>query len=125
MRIDHIALQVNDIRESVDWYVDKFGCSIEYCDDSWAMLVFDNIKLALVVENEHPIHIAFETNLLVNKKDNPLKTHRDGSVSMYITDLSGNKIELINYPNKVKHFADDFHEGRSFKVKDLNINRRI
>ena len=27
--IDHIALQVNNIKESVDWYVENYGCSIK------------------------------------------------------------------------------------------------
>ena len=62
-----------------------------YEDNTWAMLQFDNIKLALVVEDEHPYHIAFE----VDEVDG--KTHRDGSVSKYIDDPSGNKIELIKY----------------------------
>ena len=61
-KIDHIALQVNDVRESVDWYVDNYGCGIIYCDDTWAMLQFDNIKLALVVEDQHPYNIAFSVD---------------------------------------------------------------
>ena len=50
-----------------------------------------NIKLALVTEDEHPYHIAFEVDEVEGKK------HRDGSVSKYIEDPSGNKIELIKY----------------------------
>ena len=97
-RIDHVAITVDDVRESVDWYVNEHGCSIIYCDDTWAMLQFENIKLALVVDDEHPFHIAFETEDL-----GPLGgvLHRDGSISRYIDDPSGNKIELIKYPIKV------------------------
>ena len=62
-----------------------------YEDDTWAFLQFDNIKLALVTEDEHPYHIAFEVDEVEGKK------HRDGSVSKYIEDPSGNKIELIKY----------------------------
>ena len=90
MKIDHIALQVNDIKESVEYYK-NYGSRVLYQDDTWAFLEFDNIKLALVVEDEHPYHIAFE----VDEVDG--KTHRDGSVSKYIDDPSGNKIELIKY----------------------------
>ena len=56
------------------------------------------VKLALVVDDEHPFHIAFETEDL-----GPLGgvLHRDGSISRYIDDPSGNKIELIKYPIKV------------------------
>tara|TARA_B100000073_G_C23485579_1_gene473413 strand:- start:125 stop:412 length:288 start_codon:yes stop_codon:yes gene_type:complete len=93
MKMDHVAIQVDDVRESVDWYVERFGCSIIYCDHTWALLQFDNIKLALVVEDEHPFHIAFETDdyLLGGTR------HRDGSYSVYVDDPTGNKIEVINY----------------------------
>ena len=94
-KIDHIALQVDDIRESVDWYVDKCGCSIIHCDDTWAMLQFDNIKLALVVENQHPYHISFAVDEI--KWEDHIMEHRDGSVSKYIQDPSGNNIEIIKY----------------------------
>ena len=63
MRIDHIALQVNDIKESVEYYKD-YGASVIHQDDTWAFLQFDNIKLALVIEDEHPYHIAFEVDML-------------------------------------------------------------
>lgn len=92
-KIDHIAIVVNDIKESVAYYVDNHNCMILHCDESWGYLQFDNIKLALVLKDEHPPHIAFEVDEVEGK------THRDGSVSKYIDDPSGNKIELIEYPN--------------------------
>ena len=92
-KIDHIAIVVNDIKESVAYYVDNHNCMILHCDESWGYLQFDNIKLALVLKDEHPPHIAFEVDEVEGK------THRDGSVSKYIEDPSGNKIELIEYPN--------------------------
>jgi len=107
-KIDHIAVQVKNIKESIAYYHDEFDCMIIYEDETWALLQFDNIKLALVMENEHPFHIAFEVRDL-----GPLSgtLHRDGSISRYIDDPSGNKIELIKY-QETKHFADGFHEGR-------------
>ena len=92
-KIDHIAIVVNDIKESVAYYVDNHDCMILHCDESWGYLQFDNIKLALVLKDEHPPHIAFEVDEVEGK------THRDGSISKYIEDPSGNKIELIEYPN--------------------------
>ena len=90
-KIDHIAIVVNDIKESVAYYVDNYDCMILHCDESWGYLQFDNIKLALVLKDEHPPHIAFEVDEVEGK------THRDGSVSKYIEDPSGNKIELIEF----------------------------
>ena len=92
-KIDHIAIVVNDIKESVAYYVDNYDCMILHCDESWGYLQFDNTKLALVLKDEHPPHIAFEVDEVEGK------THRDGSVSKYIDDPNGNKIELIEYPN--------------------------
>ena len=98
-KIDHIAIQVDDIRESVKWYRNKFKCEVIYEDDTWAFLQYENIKMALVVEDEHPYHIAFETD---DKGALGGTLHRDGSIS-----------RLIKYPKQIKHFADGFHEGRS------------
>ena len=119
MKIDHIAIQVNDIDESVKYYTD-YGASIIYQDKTWAFLQFDNIKLALVVEDEHPYHIAFEVDLLPYTKN--VTKHRDGSISYYVKDPSGNTVEIIKYPDKKKHFADKFHEGETIKVRDLLWN---
>lgn len=94
-RIDHIAIQVDNVKESVAWYMDNYDCMIIYCDDTWAMLQFDNIKLALVVEDQHPYHIAFSVDEI--EWEDHIMEHRDGSVSKYIEDPSGNKIEIIKY----------------------------
>ena len=90
--IDHIALQVDDIRKSVDWYLDNYGCSIIHCDDTLSMLQFDNIKLALVLPQDHPAHIAFVDESIENGTK-----HRDGSESIYEHDTFGNIIERIKY----------------------------
>ena len=103
--IDHIALQVDNIEESVNWYKENYGCSIIYSDDSWAMLQFGNIKLALVVEDEHPYHIAFEIDGIQGNGSNWLY-HRDDTISRYIDDPSGNKVELIWYPKWDKTIRD-------------------
>ena len=109
--IDHIAIVVDNIKESINHYVDNFGCSVIHCDDSWGYLQFENVKLALVLENEHPPHIAFEVDKMDNDWPIKGKLHRDGSISKYVKDPSGNAIELIEYPQKMKHFADGFHDG--------------
>ena len=94
MKIDHIGIQVNNISESVDYYK-EYGSEVIYQDDTWAFLQFDNIKLALVVEDQHPYHIAFSVDEI--EWEDHIMEHRDGSVSKYIEDPSGNKIEIIKY----------------------------
>ena len=103
MNIDHIAVQVDNIYEACKWYHEHFVANVLYCDQTWALLQFDNIKLALILPNQHQNHIAIE----VNPKKYPnlqFKQHRDGSNYHYLTDPWGNCVELINYgPNSGKN----------------------
>jgi extradiol dioxygenase family protein len=91
--IDHIAICVADVATSVDWYMSKFKCQVTYQDETWAFLEFDNIKLALVVSHQHPPHVAFVSAQA--QQYGALKTHRDGSRSLYIKDPTGNSVEVM------------------------------
>ena len=95
MRVDHIAIQVDNPREAADWYVQNFDAKLLYVDDTWGFVEFENIKLAFVVKTQHPAHFAFETPDLEGGKD-----HRDGSRSTYKRDPWGNIYELIRYPDE-------------------------
>lgn len=91
--IDHIAIQVSNVRESVDWYQRTFNCKVKYQDETWAFLSFANIKLALVVPGQHPGHMAFIRDDA--EKYGELKTHRDGTQSCYVKDPAGNAVEIM------------------------------
>lgn len=91
--IDHVALQVEDIAEAVRWYRARLHCEIDYLDDTWALLRFANMKLALVVPGQHPPHLAVTSP--VAEEFGELKTHRDGSASCYISDPGGNVLEVM------------------------------
>ena len=56
--IDHIAIQVKNIKKSLNWYLKNFKCKKIYADDTWAFIEFENTKLALVTKLEHPPHFA-------------------------------------------------------------------
>lgn len=92
-KIDHIAIPVSNVKESVDWYTNNFACKIKYQDETWAYLEFDNIKLALVIPGQHPGHLAFirEDAEVYGQ----LKTHRDGTQSCYVKDPTGNSVEIM------------------------------
>ena len=92
-KIHHVAIQVNDIKVAVDWYQDKFDTKILYQDDTWALIQFDNLSLALVLPDEHPSHFAIENAQA--EKFGELTPHRDGTASVYINDPFGNSIEII------------------------------
>ena len=60
MKLDHIAIQVEDLPLSIKWYVDTLNAEIAYQDETWAMLKIGLTNLALTIPREHPPHIAFE-----------------------------------------------------------------
>lgn len=94
--IHHVAIVVKDIAKSVDWYLENFDCKIDYQDESWAMLDFKNISLALVLPKQHPPHLG----MLVDDASQygHAQRHRDDTVSVYTKDIDGNSIEYIELP---------------------------
>ena len=98
--IDHIALQTKNINKSVDWFLNKFKCSVKYQDKSYAMLEFENMKLALVLPDQHPPHIVISC-VDIEEQGKPGK-HRDKSEFLYIKDINENVFELIRYPGNKK-----------------------
>lgn len=92
--VHHVAIVVDDIAEAVKWYQDTFRCEITYQDGTWAMLKFANMGVALVVPEQHPPHMGFVTPKAASY--GPLKRHRDGTESIYISDTSGNAVELLS-----------------------------
>ena len=89
--IDHIAIVVTNINHAVNWYTKNRDCEVSYQNETWAELQFENIKLALVLPQDHPPHIAFEDDSIEGTE------HRDGSESIYEHDTFGNIIEKIKY----------------------------
>ena len=89
--IDHIAIVVTNINHAVNWYIENRDCEVIYQDESLADLQFENIKLALVLPQDHPPHIAFVDESIEGTE------HRDGSESIYEHDTFGNIIERIKY----------------------------
>jgi len=95
MKIDHIAFQVENPILAAEWYSNNFAASILHADETWSFIQFDNIKMAFVIKEQHPAHIAFEDPDLKSGKK-----HRDGSISIYKKDPFGNFYEIIKYPEK-------------------------
>jgi catechol 2,3-dioxygenase-like lactoylglutathione lyase family enzyme len=63
-------------------------------DETWAMLEFANIRLALIAGKAHPPHVGL---MKPNAAEfGPLKPHRDGTRSVYIEDPAGNWVEILD-----------------------------
>ena len=95
MKIDHIAIVVDNPLEAANWYVENFNADMIYADETWAFVQFENIKLAFVVKAQHPAHFAFEVDVFSDK--DKTKKHRDNSESVYKRDPWGNIYELVKY----------------------------
>ena len=94
LELDHFAIAVSDIPSRVSWYVENFQATVDYSDETWAMLDINGIKLALVLIDQHPPHLAFcVPNLEALGPD--YREHRDGSRYVYKCDPDGNTIELV------------------------------
>jgi catechol 2,3-dioxygenase-like lactoylglutathione lyase family enzyme len=91
--MDHIAIEVHDVKAAVAWYAGRFQCRVDYQDDTWALLSFANIRLALVTKGQHRPHIGFKR--ADAEKYGPLKTHRDGTRYVYMEDTAGNVVEFL------------------------------
>ena len=92
-KLHHIALPVNDIDEAVAWYRKNFDVEPVHTDESWALLTFENVALALVLPDQHPAHIAVER--VDAEQFGLLAPHRDGTRSTYVQDPWGNSIEYV------------------------------
>jgi len=92
--IEHIALSVSDIKEALGWYRSHFDVRTLYEDETWAMMRFSNIDVALVVPGQHPPHIAVKRRNA--ESFGKLQQHRDGTASVYINDPFDNVIEVID-----------------------------
>jgi catechol 2,3-dioxygenase-like lactoylglutathione lyase family enzyme len=95
--IDHLALRVVDVPQALAWYQTTFDCEVIHQDDTWALLRFANIRVALVTAGQHPPHLAFER--VDAECFGSLQTHRDGIRSTYIQDPSGNSVEILAADN--------------------------
>jgi len=103
MKVDHIAINVANVRKSVKWYQEKFDARIRYVDETWASLMVGDVNIALTVKNQHPPHLAFTLERLSDfPEGEEIKYHRDGSAYLYIEDDDGNTIEYVYWPGGKK-----------------------
>ena len=107
IKLDHIALTVNDLDESIEYY-SKIGYKLINrfnTDDIWATLELDNTKLELFQTKENLNHIAYsyETDEEVKELLKKLNYKKDIEIfygnlnkkSFFIEDINKSKIQLI------------------------------
>jgi catechol 2,3-dioxygenase-like lactoylglutathione lyase family enzyme len=90
--LHHAALRVKNVKKTVEWYTQRFKCNVEYQDATWAMLAFENVRLAFVLAEQHPPHIAIVGDPAAFGEP---KVHRDGTSSVYVKDPNNNSVEIM------------------------------
>lgn len=100
-RFDHAAQQVPDIAEAVAWYREALpGTTVLYQDATWALVEANGVRIAFVVRDQHPGHLAWrvdeaELARLAGKHGKAIKPHRDGTRSFYLEAPGGQSVEII------------------------------
>ncbi len=104
MQFDHVAQQVPDIAEAVAWQLRTVpGSTVLHQDDSWALVESGGAKLAFVLPDQHPSHLAFrvdddELERLAAANGATIATHRDATRSIYLEGPGSLATEIISYP---------------------------
>lgn len=104
MTFDHVAQVVAHIGETVRWYREHFpDAEVLYEDASWAFVEVGGTRLAFVLKDEHPGHIAWrvsedELERLATRHGKAIMPHRDRTKSFYLEAPGGQHIEIIAYP---------------------------
>lgn len=99
---DHVAQVVPDIAAAVAWYQKTLpNVRVMYQDATWAFLEAGGAKLAFVVRDQHPNHLAWrvsgaELERLAAEHGAEIKPHRDGTRSFYLESPTGQAIEIIS-----------------------------
>jgi len=107
-QFDHIAQQVPDIAEAVAWYQQALpSVQVLYQDSSWAFIEANGVRLAFVLRDQHPNHLAWrvsdaELEKLAAKWGKPIAEHRDKTRSFYLEAPGGTWIEIISWDSVEK-----------------------
>ena len=106
MEFDHVAQQVPDIAPAVEWQVRTVpGSRGLHQDPTWALVETGGAKLAFVLPDQHPSHLAFrvdaeELERLPVRHGAEIATHRDATRSIYIEGPGALATEIIAYPEE-------------------------
>lgn len=106
MQFDHVAQQVPDIAEAVEWQLRTVpGSTVLHQDPTWALVESGGARLAFVLADQHPPHLAFrvsdeELERLATANGATIATHRDASRSIYLEGPGSLATEIISYPEE-------------------------
>jgi hypothetical protein len=104
VKFDHVAQQVPDIAEAVAWQLSAVpGTTVVHQDPTWALVESGGARLAFVLPDQHPSHVAFRVDdeqleRLAAEHGVEIATHRDATRSIYLAGPGSLQTEIISYP---------------------------
>lgn len=108
MKFDHVAQPVPDIAAALEWWQRTVpGARVLYADATWGLLEAGGAKLAFVLAEQHPQHLAFAVSTqtlerLAGEHGAEIALHRDGSRSFYLEAPGDGRLEVIAYPDALE-----------------------
>lgn len=108
MKFDHVAQPVPDIAAALEWWQRTVpDARVLYADDSWGLLEAGGAKLAFVLAEQHPQHLAFAVSAetlehLAAEHGAQIALHRDRSRSFYLEAPGDGRLEIIAYPDELE-----------------------
>lgn len=112
VQFDHVALRVPDVAAALDWWCESVpGTEVLYADETWGLIEAGGAKVAFVVAEQHPDHLAYkvsneELDRLASSHDVAIATHRDASRSFYLEAPGEHRVEIIAYPDVLEEDAE-------------------
>jgi len=130
--LNHITLAVNDLEESLAFYVSLLGFTPHVQWTRGAYLSLGNLWLCLLADESKPSddqsHIAFSISAkrysdFVSRIENAgviqWRTNRSEGDSLYILDPNGHKLEIHvgNLVTRLQHLRENPYEGLEWSQK--------
>jgi catechol 2,3-dioxygenase-like lactoylglutathione lyase family enzyme len=112
VQFDHVALRVPDVAAALAWWSATVpGAEVLYADATWGLLAAGGARIAFVVAEQHPDHLAFkvsgaELERLAAEHGVPIAVHRDGSRSFYVDAPGEHQVEVVAYPDVLPEDAE-------------------
>jgi hypothetical protein len=104
VEFDHVAQQVPDIAEAVEWQRRTVpGTTVLHQDPTWALVESGGARIAFVLPDQHPDHVAFRVDdaqleRMAAEHGVEIATHRDATRSIYLEGPGSLRTEIISYP---------------------------
>ena len=103
--VDHIAVLVENLEASQEWYEETCGAELVFEDHKHKRMKMNNVTIALIDKKHYDYnHFAILVENYVDLPSNlgEIVHHRDGTTGCYVKDPDGNVVEFIHYNKDCK-----------------------